>query len=126
MSTSSTTQNKVSYKVRNWKDYNTSLCKRGSLTIWIEDSVLKEWESLKEKKKVVGEVVYSASIITCCLLVKINYKLRLRQSTGFLSSLFQLFGKGYLPDYCLSNRLEHGENLIVGIDSTGLKVYGES
>ena len=139
MSTSSTTLNKVSYKVRNWKDYNKSLCKRVSLTLWIEESVLKEWESIKNKKKVVGEVVYSTSIISCCLLMKINCKLRLRQSTGFLSSLFQLLGKGYIPvpDYstlcrrqgCLpvaiSNRLEQGENLIAGIDSTGLKVYGE-
>jgi len=139
MSTSPSAQNKNSYKVRNWKEYNKSLCNRGSLSLWIEESVLKEWESIKDKKKVVGEVIYSASIITCCLLMKINYKLRLRQSTGFLDSLFQLLGKGYLPvpDYstlcrrqgCLpveiSNRLEQGENLVVGIDSTGLKVYGE-
>ena len=139
MSTLPTTRSKISYKVRNWKAYNKSLCKRGSLTLWLEDSVLKEWESLMYKKKEVGEVVYSDSIITCCLLMKINYNLRLRQSTGFLSSLFLLLGREYLPvpDYstlcrrqgCLpveiSNRLERGEDLTIGIDSTGLKVYGE-
>lgn len=56
-----------------------------------------------------------------------------------MKSLFGLIGKpDYpIPDYstlcrrsgCLSieisKRLDRGENLIVGIDSTGLKVYGE-
>ncbi|RRD56577.1 transposase [Tannerella forsythia] len=72
-------------------------------------------------------------------MLKINYGLKLRQRTGFLESLFMLMGKSHLPvpDYrrlCrrqkslpvdIGNRLARGENLSVGIDSTGLKVYGE-
>ncbi|MDR0546842.1 MAG: transposase [Dysgonamonadaceae bacterium] len=40
-------------------------------------------------------------MIQCCLVLKINYRLRLRQSTGFMSSLFFLLGKGHflVPDY---------------------------
>ncbi|KAA6331619.1 hypothetical protein EZS27_019800, partial [termite gut metagenome] len=50
MSTSPITRDKNSYKIRNWKEYNKSLCQRGSLTLWLEDSVLQEWESTSKKK----------------------------------------------------------------------------
>jgi hypothetical protein len=105
----------------------------------LDDSVLQEWEQASKKPKSVGEQTYSDSIIRCCLLLKINYRLKLRQSTGFMRSLFMLMGKSHLavPDYTtlcrrrkslpveICTRLESGENLAVGIDSTGLKVYGE-
>ncbi|KAA6304001.1 hypothetical protein EZS27_044356, partial [termite gut metagenome] len=87
----------------------------------------------------VGEQTYSDSIIQCCLLLKFNYGLKLRQSTGFMQSLFLLMGKNHfaVPDYrtlcrrpkslpvAIRNRLESGEQLAIGIDSSGLKVYGE-
>jgi hypothetical protein len=139
MSTLPTSRYKDTYKVSNWKAYNSNLRQRGSLTLYLEDSVLKEWELCSQKKKQVGEHTYSESIIQCCLLMKISYGLKLRQSTGFLESIFLLLRKSHLliPDYStlsrrqkslpveVSRRLECGENLTVGIDSTGLKVYGE-
>jgi hypothetical protein len=139
MSTSPITRVKDKYKIKNWQAYNKSLCHRGSITLWLEDSVMEEWEHLSGKKKEVGEQTYSDSIIQCCLLLKINYRLRLRQSTGFMSSLFSLMGKSHLtvPDYttlcrrqkslpvAIQKRLESGEHLEIAIDSTGLKVYGE-
>ncbi|KAA6329136.1 hypothetical protein EZS27_022028 [termite gut metagenome] len=71
--------------------------------------------------------------------MKTSYGLKLRQSKGFLESIFSLIRKSHLlvPDYStlsrrqrslpvkVSRRLECGENLTAGIDSTGLKVYGE-
>jgi hypothetical protein len=139
MSTSSINPVKDSYKIRNWKEYNSNLCKRGSISLFIDTAVLQEWEQIIDKTKSVGEATYSDSIIQCCLLVKMNYGLAFRQSTGFLESLFFLMGKGALPvpDYStlcrrqkslpveIEERLRRGENLITGIDSTGLKVYGE-
>ncbi len=130
---------KDKYKVRNWKAYNNNLRQRGRLTLFLSSEVLGEWELLIGKKKAVGEQTYADSIIQSCLLLKTNYRLKLRQSCGFLSSLFLLMGKPELPipDYTtlcrrqkdlpisIEERLERGENLIVGIDSTGLKVYGE-
>jgi hypothetical protein len=70
MSNIPTTRNKDKYKIRNWKTYNQSLCRRGSLTLWLEASVLKEWEEVSKKQKEVGEQTYSDSIIQCCLLLK--------------------------------------------------------
>ena len=139
MSTLPTPPHKDTYKIRNWKAYNRSLCNRGRLTLWINDSVLNEWEKASQKQKIVGEQTYCDSIIQCCLLLKINYGLKLRQSTGFVESLFTLMGKSHLPvpDYStlcrrqnslpveIGDRLARGEKLAVGIDSTGLKVYGE-
>ncbi|KAA6338655.1 hypothetical protein EZS27_013359 [termite gut metagenome] len=106
MSTLPTFRNKYTYKVRNWKSYNSSLCKRGSLTLYLEDSVLKEWELCSQKKKQIGEQTYSDSIIQCCLLMKISYGLKLRQSTGFLESIFLLIRKSHLlvPDYSTLSR----------------------
>ncbi|KAA6323485.1 hypothetical protein EZS27_027076 [termite gut metagenome] len=56
MSTLLTSRNKDTYKVSNWKAYNSNLCQRGSLTLYLEDSVLKEWELCSQKKKQVGEM----------------------------------------------------------------------
>ncbi|KAA6320461.1 hypothetical protein EZS27_029773 [termite gut metagenome] len=139
MSTLPTSRNKDTYKVRYWKAYHSSLCQRGGLTLYLEDSVLKEWKLCSRKKKQVGEHTYSDRIIQCCLLMKISYGLKFRQSTGFLESIFLLIKKSHLlvPDYStlsprqkslpveVSQRLECRKNLTVGIDSTGLKVYGE-
>ncbi|KAA6316737.1 hypothetical protein EZS27_032995 [termite gut metagenome] len=42
MSTLPTSRDKDTYKVRNWKAYNSNLRKRGSLRQYLEDSVLKD------------------------------------------------------------------------------------
>ena len=107
--------------------------------MYIHQDVLDEWKSLQHKKKVVGVCTYSDSIILCCLLIKTAYHLKFRQAQGFLVSLLDLLGLSNLPvpNYTTLNRrqalvpapikehLEKGEHLVVGIDSTGLKVSGE-
>lgn len=134
-----TSPGKDKYKVQNWRQYNASLCQRGSLSLWIEDSVLRAWREVDVNQKVVGEKTYPDSVILCCLVLGIQYHQKLRQTTGFVGSLLQLLGKGNyaVPDYstlcrrqaCLpvevSQRWQAGEKLAVAIDSTGLKVYGE-
>jgi hypothetical protein len=50
MSTSLPKADKPKYKVRNWKEYNASLCKRGDITTFIDPEILKEWEYLSKKK----------------------------------------------------------------------------
>src|SRR5215510_8042294 len=86
MISTSTPSEKPKYKVRNWREYNASLCHRGSLTLFFDSLLLKEWASISRQKKVAGEPTFNDSIIQCCLLVKLAYHLRLRQSTGFLKS----------------------------------------
>lgn len=136
---STTTPVKDRYKISNWKAYNESLCKRGSLTLWIEESVLREWKQVSKDKKVVGEKLYSDSIIQCCLLLGKVYHQPLRQTTGFVESLLVMMGcKDFqVPDYStlcrrqsglsmeVGKALESGKKIDIAIDSTGLKVYGE-
>jgi transposase len=139
MQTSLITPVKDTYKLRNWKAYNSSLCQRGNLTLYIDKSVLRVWREIDITKKVVGEQTYPESIILCCLLLKMQYHQPLRQTTGLVKSILEMAGYEDLdvPDYTtlcrrqtglpvsLTKRWESGEKVAVAIDSTGLKVYGE-
>jgi hypothetical protein len=136
---STTTPAKDKYKISNWKAYNKSLCTRGSLSLWIEDSVLRAWRDIALDKKIVGEKLYPDSVIQCCLLLGKVYHQPLRQTTGFVASLLKVMGhESYaVPDYTtlcrrqsilpieVSNALAGEKKIDIAIDSTGLKVYGE-
>jgi hypothetical protein len=39
---------KPTCRIRNWREYDTSLKKRGSLTFWISEDLLENWTT-KEK-----------------------------------------------------------------------------
>jgi hypothetical protein len=65
MSIQTINPNKSTYKVRNWKEYNSNLCKRGSLTLFLSPEVLKEWEGLENKKKEVGFQTPTATVLFC-------------------------------------------------------------
>ena len=38
----------MSYRIRNWSEYNAGLKQRGSLTLWMSPAVLANWK-VKEK-----------------------------------------------------------------------------
>ncbi|KIE04106.1 hypothetical protein NF27_JK00010 [Candidatus Jidaibacter acanthamoeba] len=92
-------KSKVKYKINNWKEYNQSLKNRGSLML---------------------------------------LKLPLRQTEGFVRSIFELTGlRLKVPEFSrLSKRAKSllkrinlpllGEEGYLMIDSTDIKVYGES
>jgi hypothetical protein len=93
---------KDKYRIKNWHEYNKSLCNRGSLTLFITEDVLVAWEKIAPEKKVVGEKLYPDSIILCCQLIKNQFRLRLRQAQGFIESIFSLMpklGEISVPDY---------------------------
>jgi hypothetical protein len=139
MQTSLITPVKDTYKLNNWKVYNSNLCQRGSLLLYIDESVLRSWREIDISKKVVGEQTYPESIILCCLLIKMQYHQPLRQTTGFVKSILTMAGYSDLdvPNYTtlcrrqtglpvhITKRWESGEKIAVAIDSTGLKVYGD-
>jgi transposase len=125
------------YRVRNWKEYNKSLVNRGNLTIWISEQALADWYELARSGKRGSSRTYSKLAIEACLMVKMLFKLPLRQTEGFVNSLFGMMQIALAaPDYTtLSRRLSSfevqlplrglGEKLHLCIDSTGVKVYGE-
>ena len=128
---------KTKYHLRNWASYNESLKKRGSITLWIDEDVLRVWEPTPEAVRPRGgQKQYSDGAIECLLMVKSVYHLAYRQTEGFANSLSKLLGVELpIPDYSTLNRraktlkvkLPQGEKgpIHAVLDSTGLKVYGE-
>lgn len=125
------------YRVRNWTEYNKSLVNRGNLTIWISEQALVNWYEMHKSGKRGSWLTYSELAIEACLMVRMMFKLPLRQTEGFVNSLFEMMGLAVsAPDYTtLCRRLSSmkvklplrnlGEKLHLCIDSTGVKVYGE-
>ena len=63
----------TTYRLRNWRDYNASLVRRGNLTLWIE----------KDKSGKPGASnTYSDRAVETCLSRRVLLKLPLRQSEG--------------------------------------------
>lgn len=124
----------MKYRVRNWRAYEAGLRRRGSLTLWIEDGALEQWQRLGPR----GQARYTARAIETCLMLRTAFKLPLRQAEGLMASVVALMGRTIsVPDHSTVSRraatlpvirsgaLPEGP-LHVLIDSTGLAVYGAS
>ena len=126
---------KAKYRIRNWASYNESLKKRGSITLWIDENVLRAWKAKPETvRSRGGQKLYSDGMIECLLMVKNVYHLAYRQTEGFARSLGKLLGMELpIPNYSTLNRraksvevkLETSEKgpIHIMLDSTGLKDY---
>ena len=140
------------YRLRNWRDYNAALVRRGSLTFWCDEAALAGW---RERGRPEGSTphrrgrprTYSDAAITCVLTLRAVYHLTLRGAEGLMQSLVALLGASRsldrtipvslpVPDYTtlsrrsrrldvrLPKRVPRGPIHLV-VDATGLKVYGE-
>jgi hypothetical protein len=127
---------KATYRIRNWTDYNRSLEKRGSLTIWISDGAVQNWLLPEKTGNRGASRRYSDLAIQTMAIMKAVFHQAGRQVVGLVKSLFELMEiKLPVPDHStLSRRLETVEvGLLVKStakarhiveDSTGVKVYG--
>ena len=87
----------TTYKTRNWAEYNLSLKRRGSLSIWFDPEM--DWEATSSGRRG-REQTYSAAAIQACLTLKVLFGLPLRQTTGFVESLLKLVGLDWsVPDF---------------------------
>jgi len=133
------------YKVKNWPYYNLSLKKRGSLEVWISDEIEELWY----EKDIINDGTgkpkkYTEKSIELSYSLKLAFKQPLRQTEGFINSIFKMAGfEAKCPDYStLSRRCatldlkipkykkieverETGKERIITLDSTGLKQYGK-
>jgi len=128
---------KLTYRIRNWAEYNRSLVERGNITIWFSDNALEKWV-LPNTGKRGRPKTYSNDAILCALMIKAVYHLPLRALEGFIQSLLFLLGALLpVPSYtqicrrakglgqkikCLSAKRNITD---IVIDSSGLKVFGE-
>lgn len=130
---------KNAYRVRNWKDYNKSLVRRGSIELWFSPDLVLNW-NYQGKRAPGGVKQFSDEAIKACLIIKEVYRLSFRQSEGLVRSIAKLFHIKKVPSYTtLCRRMQaisfdltshlrqhHHEGIHLLIDSTGLKVYGEN
>jgi hypothetical protein len=130
---------KKSYRIRNWREYNSALEKRASITFWLDEEAVSGWLESRRSGKRGASHLYSASAIECALMMQSVYHLTLRGAQGFLTSLFQIMNIPLpVPDYTTLCRRRQsispsvaasakpasgGIHLVV--DATGLKIYGE-
>ena len=69
------------YRTTNWSSYTASLCRRGSLLIWLDKDMT--WLSPHDGSP--GRpAVFSDAAIQFCLTIKVLFKLPLRQTTGMV------------------------------------------
>ena len=128
-------QKRISYKTRNWSEYNKSLVKRGNITLWVNDDAIDTWIALQESKR--GRpFLYSNSYILLILTLRSYFGLTLRSSQGFMEGLLSLMSLCLpVPNYTILSRRAQSLKLPsfpqtkgaidLVIDATGLKIYGE-
>jgi hypothetical protein len=126
---------KVTCRIRNWAEYNRALTRRGSLTIWVDEQALRDW-NYRGPAQWGGQYVSSDAAIPCLLTLRAVFHLPLRATEGMARSVFELMGLALdVPHSSTLSRRAAGLEVDLArkskgplhlvLDSTGLKVYGE-
>jgi hypothetical protein len=123
------------YRVRNWREYEAGLTRRGDLTLWLDEAAMAGWQAPRRTTPG-GQAWYSDAAIELVLTLRLVFHLALRQAEGFTASVLRLLGQELrVPDHTTLSRrsrgfarrrpkaIPHGPMHLV-IDSTGLKLFG--
>jgi len=128
-------RHKKVYHLRNWSEYDQALVNRGSITIWIGEDAIEQWQ-YKGPTQRGAQFAYSDIAIECMLVVKEVYHLTNRAAEGFMRSIFSVLNIWLdVPDHSTLSRRGRTVHvrlpkrskgpLHLVLDSSGLKVYGE-
>ena len=127
---------KTKYRVGNWPEYDRALVQRGDITVWLAPDAIATWEAVGVGTRG-GQLQYSDLAIETALTLRLLFHLPLRQTEGFLTSIFWMLGLDLsAPDHTtLSRRGQHldlmlrrasaGAGMHLIVDSTGLSIVGE-
>ena len=127
---------KTKYRVGNWAEYDRALVQRGDVTLWISTDAIDDWKPAPSGRRG-GQRKFSDHAIETALILRLVFKLPLRQAEGFLRSLLSLMDVDLeAPDHTTVSR--RSQHLNVGlhfvpiedpihliVDSTGLSIVGE-
>ena len=127
------------YRVRNWREYETGLRARGSLTVWLgrTDGKLANWNSPRPTRRKPGrQRKYSHHAIETTVTLGLVFGLASRQTEGFLRSLLTLLNlDNDVPDHSTISRRKARLGKVASyerrtvkpvhllIDSSGLSVH---
>jgi hypothetical protein len=124
------------YRVRNWRDYNQALVRRGSITFWVDEQAVRFWRAERVPGARGRPQLYADTAIECALVVKAVFHLSLRSTQGFLESVVRLMEVDLpVPDYTTVCKRQRHLRVQLGakpatqprhvvIDTTGLRVLG--
>ncbi len=127
---------KTKYHVGNWPEYDRALVQRGDVTLWLAPEAVATWSAAGVGKRG-GQLQYSDLAIETALTLRLLFHLPLRQTEGFLTSIFWMLELDLsAPDHTtLSRRGQHfdatlrcapaGAGMHLIVDSTGLSIVGE-
>ena len=62
------------YKIRNWKQYEAGLIQRGSISFWINDDAIDQWNPEAKDKTRGRQEEYSDLAIQICLTFRLLYR----------------------------------------------------
>ena len=127
------------YRVRNWREYETGLRARGSLTVWLglTDGKLANWNSPRPTRRTPGrQRKYSNHAIETTVTLGLVFGLASRQTEGFLRSRLTLLNlDNDVPDHSTISRRKARLGKVASyerrtvkpvhlrIDSSGLSVH---
>ena len=125
------------FKTTNWPEYEAGLRQRGSLTVWISEDEIKGWGPPKRgQRQPGGQEQFSNRAIETTVMVGMVFHLALRQTEGFLQSLFSLLGLNCrAPDHTTISRRARKLGKVpvcsaagnrpvhILVDSTGLAIH---
>ena len=127
---------KKKYRVSNWAKYDRALVERGNITLWVSDDAIASWKPASAGRRG-GQRKFSDHAIETALMLRLVFKLPLRQAEGFLRSILSLMDIDLeAPDHTTLSRRSQGLNVqldrVAGdnsihliVDSTGLSIVGE-
>lgn len=128
---------KASYHVRNWREYNRSLIRRGSLTFWFAEDAIPNWYMRELTGQRGRPATYGDVAIECMLTLKAVYHLPLRSTQGLVESIIEKLQLPIeAPNYTticrrqqelgvVLQKYQGNEPLHAVFDGTGLKIYGD-
>lgn len=138
-SKNTTHNNLITKSITNWPEYNKALIQRGDIGFLMEGALNNHVFAMPARNKQVGRPRhYSDDLILLILTIRELFGLPLRQTIGFTAWLFGSLSLAYLlPDYTTLSRrmqklevdftshLRKVEPIVLLVDSSGFKVFGE-
>ena len=95
---------KTKYRVASWPEYERSLVRRGDVTVWLCPDAIAAWNPARDGRRG-GQRKYSDLAIETALTLRIVFGLPLRQTEGFLTSVFRMMGVNLeVPDHTTLSR----------------------
>ena len=82
---------KTTYRVGNWAEYDRALVRRGDVTLWLTPDAIATWAAAGVGRRS-GQLQYSDLAIETALTLSLIFHLPLRQTEGFLTSIFGMLG----------------------------------